>query len=49
MGLKSAKEERHDGPRDDTITLWGSERVSQQVDYLLDESAVRTSICQLGM
>ena len=32
MGLKSANEERHDGPREDAITRWNPKNISPQVD-----------------
>lgn len=46
IGLKSANEERHDGPREEVITLWDTEK--RQFTRLI-ASAVQTSICQLGM
>ena len=47
IGLKLANEERHDGPREEPITLWITEKC--QFEGWLVVSVVHTSICQLGM
>ena len=45
IGLKIVNEERHDGPREEAITLW----VPKSQFRELLESVVRTSICQFGI
>ena len=36
MGLKSTKDERHDGPSEDAITFWSPESISPRVGRHLD-------------